>query len=76
MLGGRIKQARIAAGLSLRGLADASGNYISAQVIQKYEQGITNPGSDVLIKLSKALGVKVEYFFRPDAVQVSLTCPV
>ncbi|MFZ2399605.1 MAG: XRE family transcriptional regulator [Smithella sp.] len=76
MLGGRIKQARIAAGLSLRGLADASGNYISAQVIQKYEHGITNPGSDVLIKLSKALGVKVEYFFRPDAVQVSLTCPV
>ena len=76
MLGERMKQARIAAGLSLRGLAEASGNYISAQVIQKYEQGITNPGSDVLIKLSKALGVKVEYFFRPDAVQVSLNCPV
>ena len=76
MLGERIKQARIAAGLSLRGLADASENYISAQVIQKYEQGITNPGSDVLIKLAKALGVKVEYFFRPDAVKVSLTCPV
>lgn len=76
MLGERIKQARIAAGLSLRGLAEASDNYISAQVIQKYEQGITNPGSDVLIKLAKALGVRVEYFFRPDTVQVSLTCPV
>jgi Zn-dependent peptidase ImmA (M78 family)/DNA-binding XRE family transcriptional regulator len=76
MLGERIKQARIAAGLSLRGLAEASGNYISAQVIQKYEQGITNPGSDVLIKLAKALGVKVEYFFRPDTVHVSLSCPV
>lgn len=76
MLGDRIKQARIAAGLSLRGLAEASNNYVSAQVIQKYEQGITNPGSDVLIKLAKALSVKVEYFFRPDAVQVSLSCPV
>jgi Zn-dependent peptidase ImmA (M78 family)/DNA-binding XRE family transcriptional regulator len=75
MLGERIKQARVASGLSLRGLAEASGNYVSAQVIQKYEQGITNPGSDVLIKLAKALGVKVEYFFRPDSVQVSLTCP-
>lgn len=75
MLGERIKQARLAAGLSLRGLAEASGNYVSAQVIQKYEQGITNPGSDVLIKLAKALGVKVEYFFRPDSVQVSLSCP-
>lgn len=76
MLGDRIKQARIAAGLSLRGLAETSDNYISAQVIQKYEQGITNPGSDVLIKLAKALGVKVEYFFRPAAVQVSLSCPI
>ncbi len=76
MLGLRIKQARIAAGLSLRGLAKASDNYISAQVLQKYERGITNPGSDVLIKLAKALGVKVEYFFRPAAVQVSLDCPV
>lgn len=76
MLGERIKQARIAAGLSLRGLAEASDNYISAQVIQKYEKGITNPGSDVLIKLAKALGVKVEYFFRPAAVQVLLNCPV
>ena len=75
MLGDRIKQARTAAGLSLRGLAEASSNYVSAQVIQKYEQGITNPGSDVLIKLAKALSVKVEYFFRPDAVQVSLSCP-
>ena len=53
MLGERIKQARIAAGLSLRGLADASGNYISAQVIQKYEQGITNPGSDVRLNSRK-----------------------
>ncbi|MEN6621993.1 MAG: XRE family transcriptional regulator [Smithella sp.] len=76
MLGERIKQARIAAGLSLRELAHASDNYISAQVIQKYERGITNPGSDVLIKLAKALGVKVEYFFRPDTVQVSLDCPI
>jgi len=66
----------IAAGLSLRRLAEASDNYISAQVIQKYEKGITNPGSDVLIKLAKALGAKVEYFFRPDAVQVSLSCPI
>jgi transcriptional regulator with XRE-family HTH domain len=75
MLGERIKQARIAAGLSLRGLAEATNNYVSAQVIQKYEQGATNPGSDVLIKLAKVLGVKVEFFFRPDAVQVSLSCP-
>ena len=75
MIGDRIKQARISAGLSLRGLADISENYVSAQVIHKYELGKSTPGSDVLIELAKALGVKVEYFFRPDSVQVTLGEP-
>lgn len=75
MLGERIKQARIGAGLSLRGLAEKTGNYITAQVIQKYETGKSVPGSDVLIKLARALGVKVEYFFRPDSIFVSLSAP-
>lgn len=75
MLGERIKQARIGAGLSLRGLAEKTGNYISAQVIQKYETGKSIPGSDVIIKLSEALGVKVEYFFRPASIPVSLSAP-
>jgi transcriptional regulator with XRE-family HTH domain len=75
MIGERIKQSRIAAGLSMRELADRTGNYISAQVIHKYETGKSVPGSDVLIQLSQALGVKVEYFFRPDSVHVSLSAP-
>jgi Zn-dependent peptidase ImmA (M78 family)/transcriptional regulator with XRE-family HTH domain len=75
MIGDRIKQARKGAGLSLRGLAGKTGNYISAQVIQKYENGKSIPGSDVIIKLAEALGVKVEYFFRPDSVNVSLSAP-
>jgi len=75
MIGDRIKQARISAGLSLRRLADISGNYVSAQVIHKYELGRSTPGSDVLIELAKALGVRVEYFFRPDSVQVTLGEP-
>ena len=75
MIGDRIKQARISAGLSLRRLADITGNYVSAQVIHKYELGKSTPGSDVLIELAKALGVKVEYFFRPDSVQVTLSEP-
>jgi Zn-dependent peptidase ImmA (M78 family)/transcriptional regulator with XRE-family HTH domain len=75
MIGDRLRQARISAGLSLRQLADKTDNYISAQVIHKYEAGKSNPGSDVLIKLAKALDVKVEYFFRPDSVQVTLGEP-
>ncbi|HSB05284.1 MAG TPA: XRE family transcriptional regulator [Thermodesulfobacteriota bacterium] len=75
MLGDRIKQARIGKGLSLRGLAEKTGNYISAQVIHKYELGKAMPGSDVLIHLAKALDIKVEYFFRPESVQVTLSPP-
>jgi Zn-dependent peptidase ImmA (M78 family)/DNA-binding XRE family transcriptional regulator len=75
MLGQRIKQARIGKGLSLRGLAEKTGNYVSAQVIHKYELGKAMPGSDVLIHLAKALDVKVEYFFRPESVQVELSPP-
>lgn len=75
MIGIRIKQARLAAGFSLRELADKTDNYISAQVIHKYELGKSMPGSDVLLKLAKALGVKMEYFFRPLAQNVSLSVP-
>ena len=75
MIGERIRQARISAGLSLMQLADKTDNYVSAQVIHKYEARKSTPGSDVLIKLAKALGVKVEYFFRPDSVRVTLGEP-
>ncbi|MBI5021736.1 MAG: helix-turn-helix domain-containing protein [Ignavibacteriales bacterium] len=75
MIGIRIKQARLAAGFSLRELAEKTDNYISAQVIHKYELGKSMPGSDVLLKLTKALGVKMEFFFRPLTQNVSLSLP-
>ncbi len=66
MIGERIKQARTAAGLPLRGLADKVG--ISAMAISKYENGKSTPSSGVLLSLSKALGVPVEYFLRTERV--------
>jgi Zn-dependent peptidase ImmA (M78 family)/transcriptional regulator with XRE-family HTH domain len=75
MLGDRIKQARIASGLSLRQLAEKTDHYVSAQVIHKYELGKSTPGSDVLIRLARALDVKVEYFFRPESAHVTLSEP-
>lgn len=66
MLGERIKQARIAAGLSLRDLAEQAG--ITAMAISKYERGQIKPSSDVLLRLAKALGVRTEYFLRQKAV--------
>ncbi len=61
MIGKRLKLARAASGLSLRDLADRIGNRVSAQQIGKYERDEDMPGSAVLIALSHALGVSVDY---------------
>jgi Zn-dependent peptidase ImmA (M78 family)/DNA-binding XRE family transcriptional regulator len=68
MIGERIKQARKAAGLSLRALADRAG--VTAMAISKYEAGKSTPSSRVLLDLSKALGVRTEYFFRPVKIEL------
>ncbi len=69
--GERLKQARIAAGLSQRALAEQVG--LSAMAISKYENSRMSPSSDVLLRLAKALGVKIGYFFRP--LQINVECP-
>src|SRR5579863_6210835 len=61
MIGKRLKLARAAAGLSLRDLAKRIDNRVSAQQIGKYERDEDVPGSAVLITLSHALGVSVDY---------------
>lgn len=72
MLGQRIRRAREALGLSLRSLGDQIA--LSHAAIKKYEDGVVTPSSDILIKLSKALGVKVEYFFRPERFTLESIC--
>src|SRR5271167_81364 len=61
MIGKRLKLARAAAGLSLRDLAAKIANRVSAQQIGKYERDEDVPGSGVLIALSHALGVSIDY---------------
>lgn len=68
MIGERLKQARKAAGLSQRTLADRAG--VTAMAISKYESGQSVPSSRVLVALAKALGVRTEYFFRPVKVEL------
>ena len=65
-IGERIKQARKIRGMSQRVLAERAG--VSAQAISKYERDINAPSSGVLLRLSKALGVGVEFFVRPKCV--------
>ena len=69
-IGGRIKQARKAGNYSLRKLADEIG--VSAMAISKYERDQDVPSSGVLLRLSQALQVKVDFFFRPSTVSVQL----
>lgn len=68
MIGERIKQARQSVGMSLRDLAAQCD--ISAMAISKYERNEITPSSEVLIALSKALAVRVEYFFRQNQVEL------
>ena len=69
MLGSRIKQGRVAAGLSLRDVAEAVG--LSAMAISKYERDVIKPSSETLLRLAKAFGVRTEYFFRQPAVELT-----
>jgi Zn-dependent peptidase ImmA (M78 family)/DNA-binding XRE family transcriptional regulator len=69
MIGERIKRAREAAGLNQRELAAMAG--ITAMAISKYEREESTPSSGVLLALSKALGLRTEYFFRHTEVALS-----
>jgi transcriptional regulator with XRE-family HTH domain len=69
--GERLVSARKMAGLSLAALAEKTGNLVTRQSINKYEKGKMNPGSDALMALSHALGVKPDYFFRESNVALS-----
>ena len=69
MIGERLKVARYRAKLSTRGLAAKAE--VSAMAVSKYERGLDVPGSDVLIRLARALGVKVEFLLRRDSVRLA-----
>lgn len=61
----RLASARKLAGLSLRALTARMDGYVSHQALDSYEKGASLPGSDVLLKLSAALNVSIDYFFKP-----------
>lgn len=61
-IGRKIRERRVARGLSQAALADRLG--ITFQQIQKYESGANRVGGSRLWELSKALGVPVGYFFE------------
>ena len=68
MIADRIRQARLAAGLTLVALGEQVG--VSHTAIQKYEKGILTPSSSQLLKLARACGIRTEYFFRSHKVEL------
>jgi Zn-dependent peptidase ImmA (M78 family)/DNA-binding XRE family transcriptional regulator len=69
-IGQRIKQARKASKLSLRNLAKKAE--VSAMAISKYERDMDTPSSGVLLRLAQALGVSLDFLFRPQTISVQL----
>ncbi|MEX0760756.1 MAG: helix-turn-helix domain-containing protein [Tistlia sp.] len=75
-IGRRIRERRIAKGLSQAALAERLA--ITFQQVQKYESGANRVGGSRLWELSKALAVPVGYFFEglddsPTEAQAGVT---
>jgi transcriptional regulator with XRE-family HTH domain len=60
-VGARIKQARLAAGLSQTKLGDRIG--VTFQQVQKYETGANRVGASRLYKIARVTGKPVAWFF-------------
>lgn len=69
----RLKNARKIRCLSQRGLCDLLGSKVSSTAIAKYEKGLMMPSSNVLIMLSSALDMSLDYFFRPFSVDIDIS---
>jgi Zn-dependent peptidase ImmA (M78 family)/DNA-binding XRE family transcriptional regulator len=70
MIDQRLKQLRLARGLSLDALAAAIGGAVTKQALSKYERGKARPSPVVLNKLADALGVKAAYLWSEPAIEV------
>ena len=66
----RLVNARKIRCMSQRELCNSVDGKVSPTAIAKYEKGLMMPSSDVLIVLSNALNMKLDYFFRPYTVDI------
>ena len=69
--GKRLKLARRARGLTLRGLEAEINKLVSAQAIGKYERGEMLPSSDVAMALARTLDVTVGYLLSPFEIALN-----
>lgn len=66
----RLKEARIAAGLSQKRLGIAAGidEFVASARVNQYETGKHTPDYSILGKLAKVLGYPIAYFYSNDDI--------
>jgi len=77
MVGNRIRQARLAAGLTLDEVAQqlaASGQSITKAGLSKYENNRSTPKPSFLLHLGRVLGVRSSYFLTEPSVTIDWLC--
>ena len=64
----RLKQARLASGLSQKRLGIAAGidEFVASTRINRYEKGVHEPNTEIVQKLSDVLCVPLAYFYAED----------
>ena len=72
MLQNRLKQLRLARGLTLEALSEQLDGLVTKQALSKYEKGLSKPSMTVLAKIAESLDVKTAYLFSDQAVTVDL----
>ncbi len=70
MLSTRLKQLRLARGLSLDALAASMGGLVTKQALSKYELGKARPSVVVLNKIAAIMGVKSSFLWSNPTVDV------
>jgi transcriptional regulator with XRE-family HTH domain len=73
MISQRLKQVRLARGLSLEALAAKMGGLVTKQALSKYEHDKAKPSRQVLVKLAAALQVDAAYLWSEPTITVELT---
>jgi transcriptional regulator with XRE-family HTH domain len=66
----RLASARKMAGMSLQQLSDKLYNAVTKQSLNKYEQNVMKPDSELLIIIASVLGVAIDYFYRGTKVKM------
>ncbi|MBL8820060.1 MAG: helix-turn-helix domain-containing protein [Planctomyces sp.] len=74
MMGIRLRQARLASGMTLEMLADRlslANHPITKAGLSKYELGKSQPNQKLLLAIANALGVRVGHFFEPSKTKIN-----